>query len=50
MPETATAARAGPRPRGLTIVGWLFIAVGSIGLLVIGCRSSPRVRRSTSRI
>jgi hypothetical protein len=34
MPETATAARALPRPRGLTIVGWLFIAVGSIGLLV----------------
>ena len=34
MPETATAARAGPRPRGLTIVGWLFIAVGGIGLLV----------------
>jgi hypothetical protein len=34
MPETATAVSARPRPRGLTIVGWLFIAVGSIGLLV----------------
>jgi len=34
MPDTATAVPARPRPRGLTIVGWLFIGVGSIGLLV----------------
>ena len=34
MPETAPAVLVRPRSRGLTIVGWLFIAVGSIGLLV----------------
>lgn len=34
MPDIAAAVPARPRPRGLTIVGWLFIAIGSIGLLI----------------